>query len=208
MAKHIDLTNKKFGRWLVLKYIGNSNWLCQCECGTTSKVRTSELKNGNSRSCGCLHKEIVSKTSKKNRVYKKEYNRLRQIFGNMKQRCYDKNSINFKNYGAKGIKICNEWLENPLSFCEWAINNGYTNTLTIDRINVNQNYTPDNCRWVSQKIQQNNRTNNHLIVYKGIIHSMSEWSDILKINYNTLKSRIRYGWSLERMFNDISTDKT
>lgn len=203
MTKYYDLIGQKFGRWTVLKYNGKSRWLCKCDCGTLSVVRASELKNGNSKSCGCLHKEIVADICKQRRIYKKEYKRLRQIFENMKQRCYDKNSKNFKNYGAKGVKISDIWLKNPVTFCEWAINNGYTNKLTIDRIDVDGNYEPNNCRWASQKIQQNNRTNNHYITYNNETHTMSEWSDILKINYNTLKSRIKYGWSLERIFNGV-----
>lgn len=199
--KHEDLAGKKFGRWTTIKYVGGSKWLCQCECGTKKQVRTSELKNGNSKSCGCLHKEVVAETGKNSRIYKREYKRLRQIFNSMKLRCYNNKSNRYKIYRKRGISICDEWLKNPLKFCEWAIENGYNDKLTIDRINNNGNYEPSNCRWITYQEQANNKRNNHYIEYNGIKHSMAEWSRILNINYGTLKSRIKYGWSLERIFN-------
>ena len=124
----------------------------------------------------------------KNWVHGQEPKRLYNTWCNMRRRCYEKQNHKYKNYGGRGIKICPEWLD----FCvfrEWALSNGYSETLTLDRINVNGNYEPTNCRWVTQKIQQNNRSNNHLITYNGETHTMKEWSEITGISYRTIKDR-------------------
>ena len=131
----------------------------------------------------------------------KEYNRLRSIFSMMKARCYNPNCRNYYNYGGRGIKIRDEWLENFINFHNWAISNGYKLGLQIDRIDVNGNYEPNNCRWVNAKQQANNKRNNHHLTYKGETHSMMEWAEILNVNYNTLRGRITHSnWSVERAF--------
>lgn len=125
--------------------------------------------------------------------------RLYSIYMNMKSRCYYDKNPRFKNYGARGIKICCEWLEDYLTFKAWALNCGYLNNLTLDRIDVNGNYEPDNCRWVSNKYQQNNKTNNNYIEYKGEIKTLSQWSEFLNIGYKTLQKRIN-NWGVEKAF--------
>lgn len=119
----------------------------------------------------------------------------------MKQRCYDETNVQYKNYGARGIKVCDEWRNSVESFYDWAINNGYEENLTIDRINVNGNYEPTNCRWTTVKEQCNNKTNNHLITYHGETMNLMKWSEKLGVNYYTLRSRINIlKWDVERAF--------
>ena len=119
----------------------------------------------------------------------------------MKTRTTNKNCPEYKNYGGRGIKICDEWLSDFRKFYYWSINNGYKDELTIDRIDVNGNYEPSNCRWTTQKVQQNNRTNNHNITYNGETHTMKQWAERLGIKYKTLERRINaYHLTIEKAF--------
>lgn len=139
--------------------------------------------------------------------------RLHVIYASMKARCYNKNSPSYKHYGARGITVCDEWTDKEvvrhhstkgwLAFEKWALEDGYRDDLTIDRIDVNKGYSPDNCRWISQKGQQNNRRNNRLVTYKGKTQTLSEWCDELHLNYKTVSTRINnYHWSVERAFEE------
>lgn len=125
--------------------------------------------------------------------------RLHNIWLTMRSRCEKPNCSTYHKYGAKGIKVCSEWsiFEN---FRDWSLSNGYNDQLTIDRINPLGNYEPSNCRWVTQKVQQNNRSNNVKLTYKGITHSIIEWSEILKIPLHNLYDRYYKGWETNRMF--------
>ena len=149
-----DLTNKKFGRWTVLERVPNKNgavyWKCKCDCGVIKEVKSSNLKLGNSKSCGCLSRELSSERMK---IHGGRKTRLYEIWYNMRQRCYNSNIESYKNYGGRGIIVCDEWKNDFVSFRNWALSNGYTESLTLDRIDVNKNYYPENCRWVSQLIQ-------------------------------------------------------
>lgn len=131
----------------------------------------------------------------------------------MKKRCYNPNHNQFKNYGARGIKLCDEWNDRELvkisgfrytkgylAFKKWALENGYADNLTIDRIDVNGNYEPSNCRWVDWRTQNNNRRNNHYLTYKGKTQSMAEWCRELGLNYILICNRIRSDWSVEKAF--------
>lgn len=138
------------------------------------------------------------KRKEENRYIPISYDRLYKIYSGMKDRCYNKNSDKYKNYGERGVIICEEWLKDYKLFKEWAEINGYSDELTIDRINVNGNYEPSNCRWATIKEQQNNRRNNHYIEYKGEIKTLKEWSEITGINYDTLRLRLKRGLSFEK----------
>jgi len=123
---------------------------------------------------------------------------LYSVWNGMKQRCNNPNQKKYKNYGARGICLCDDWQNNFKSFFDWAISNGYKHGLTIDRINVNGNYEPNNCRWVTQKVQQNNRSNNHLIKSSnGTVKTLAEWSEQAKVTEVALAKRIKSGMSLE-----------
>lgn len=206
MGKFIDLTGKKFGKLTVIERTFNKNnsvcWLCLCDCGNYTVVRSDALRQGITKSCSCLQKEIVKKTCKKNfEKHKLSKSRINNIWFNIKQRCYNPNNSKYKNYGGRGITVCQEWQDDFMNFYNWAMNNGYQEDLTIDRIDVNGNYEPFNCRWVNLKVQQNNRSNNRLIQYQNQIHTLAEWATITNIKYTTLKRRIDCGWSLEKAFN-------
>lgn len=143
--------------------------------------------------------------------------RLHRIHCNMKNRCYNPDFKEYKNYGGRGITVCSEWLNSEktkikgthisntskglIAFKKWAMENGYADELTLDRIDNNGNYEPSNCRWVTRKVQNNNRTNNHYITYKGKTQSISQWSDELGIKRQKLVDRFwKLGWSIERAF--------
>lgn len=155
-----DLSGLKFGKLTVLKFINKDKnyhckWLCQCDCGNQKEILDTHLITGKIKSCGCLNKEKITK-------HGQSHSKLYYIYYAMKQRCYKKNAKNYKNYGGRGIKICNEWLNNFISFYNWAIKNGYKEDakrgqFTIDRINVNGNYEPNNCRWINIIEQQKNK---------------------------------------------------
>lgn len=157
MGTFIDLTGQRFGSLTVIERDftkSTTAWKCQCDCGNECVVFSANLTRGHTKSCGCLR-------LKHGQYYQKIY----WVWSSMKKRCYNSNHPTFKNYGARGIKVCDEWKNSFQSFYEWAIKNGYESGLkqgecTLDRIDVNGNYEPSNCRWVSMKEQQNNKRNN------------------------------------------------
>ena len=123
--------------------------------------------------------------------------RLYRSWTSMRNRCNWKKDKEYKHYGGRGIKVCDEWQNNFEPFMEWALSNGYDDTLTIDRIDVNGNYEPDNCRWITRKEQNNNMTSNVRLTHNGVTHNLTEWSKITEISYSTLQGRIRRGWKTE-----------
>ena len=133
------------------------------------------------------------------RTHGMSHTRLHNIWLTMRQRCEKPNSGAYHKYGAKGVEVCGEWsvFEN---FRDWSLNNGYNNSLTIDRIDPRGNYEPSNCRWVTQKVQQNNRSNNVYLTYNGVTHSIIEWSEITKTPLHILYDRYYRGWETSRIF--------
>lgn len=159
MGTYKDLTGQKFGRLTVLKRADNgknkqSYWLCLCDCGNKKIVRRDSLISNKTISCGCLQKENSKKANTKHGFYN---TRIYDIYLGMIARCNNQNRRNYKYYGGRDIQVCKEWLDNFMNFYTWAIKNGYTDNLTIDRINFNNNYEPSNCRWVSWEVQYKNK---------------------------------------------------
>lgn len=205
MAKCIDLTGQKFGRLLVVERGTNNNegkamWYCKCDCGNPAKilVRGKDLRSGNTQSCGCYARELTSQRSTKHGL---SHTKLHNIWTAMKERCYNPNAIQFKDWGGRGITVCDEWLgeHGSENFIAWAYANGFKQELTLDRINVDGNYEPSNCRWVTMKEQSRNKRNNIEITYCNKTQTLADWAIELNINYRTLYARYRSGWSVERM---------
>lgn len=208
MTLPMDLTGQRFGRLLVVEkdepFITKSGqkqvrWLCQCDCGNTTSVSTAYLRNGKTKSCGCLQRDRAKEANTKHGDYK---NRLYLIYKKMINRCTDEKTPCYKNYGGRGITVCDEWKNDYLAFKEWALSHGYSDDLSIDRIDVNGNYEPDNCRWADDFIQNNNTRRNVNITFNGETHSLSVWGRIKPngLGYDTLRSRLRDGWSIEKAF--------
>lgn len=203
-----DMTGKKFNRLTAIEYIGNRTWLCRCDCGNTVKVKSYDLKNGRTKSCGCYNSERFREIGKANKgkpsptkgrtfpKKKHEYDgcgyRLYRIWQNIHGRC---NNDSSDNYGNRGITYCKEW-ENFIPFRDWALANGYDDTLTIDRIDVNGNYEPANCRWVSRKIQSRNTRRNIFLTYNGETHCLKDWELITGLPVQQRYTKC--GWSVEK----------
>ena len=198
-----DLTGQRFGRLVVIsKAESNPHetyWNCKCDCGKEKKVRAACLKSGNTKSCGCWHDECAKINSKKHGMSK---TRLYLVYRTMISRCYCKSTKKYNIYGGRGITVCEEWLDDFMNFYNWSIQNGYNcnaefGECTIDRIDVDGNYEPSNCRWITNKEQGNNRRTNHYVKINGETKTVREWceSNIYDISETTVYKRIRKGWS-------------
>lgn len=199
-TRRLNIVGQKFGRLTVLKYVESksedSMFLCRCDCGNEKIIRGTHLKNGKILSCGCLLKEIDSEL---HTTHGKANTRIYSIYRGLFQRCYNKNKHAYKNYGGRGIRVCDEWLNDFMSFYNWAINNGYKEDLTLDRINVDGNYEPNNCRWVDRKTQARNTRKNHYLTYNGETHCIAEWAEIMNLTPSAISHRInRDKWSIEK----------
>lgn len=161
MSERIDISGRTFGNWTVLRYDkygpGGAYWLCRCSCGVTKSVLMLNLVKGRTLSCGCLYRPGLSRDNQK----------LHNVWKCMKQRCYYKKHSHYNSYGGRGITVCDEWRDNFRKFYEWAMASGYRDGLTIDRIDVNGNYEPSNCQWLtksenSKKAMEDRRENNDI----------------------------------------------
>lgn len=172
----VQMINQRFGRLVVISEAkrtkdNHKRWLCQCDCGKTTIVDGRDLRKGRTKSCGCLLIEKVTKRIVKiNTIHGDSHSRLYHIWQNMKDRCNRNKNKNYKHYGGRGIKVYDKWYD-YLIFKDWALNNGYESNLTIERIDVNGNYEPSNCKWITIQEQQKNKRNSKQykknIDYKG-----------------------------------------
>ncbi len=208
MSKRLDLIGKKFGRLLVIslneemtKAKSKTFWNCKCECGNTKTISGHELMSGKIKSCGCFRNENNKKMHIK---HNGSGTKLYKVWCSMRGRCNCVTDKKYNIYGGRGITICEEWNDFK-NFNDWALANGYREGLTIDRIDVNGNYEPSNCRWVNNKVQSNNRRNNIIINIDGVEHTLMQWCEILKpeLTFETISRRYhKEGFkSVEQLFN-------
>lgn len=194
MGRRLDITGERYGKLVALyptsKYekSGGISWMFRCDCGNLKECSTNSVRRGLIKSCGCLHKPHgESKT------------RLHRIWCGMRERCRIDNTGFHKNWAGRGIKVCDEWNRYPL-FKEWALSHGYTDDLTIDRIDNNGDYEPANCRWISYREQLRNTRTNHYVTINGESHIVPDWCEILQtVTPSTVYQRVKkYGWTFEK----------
>lgn len=217
-----DLTGMRFGRLTVVGLhpteSRKSHWDCLCDCGNMKIVRSDSLQEGRVKSCGCLKKE----QDKKNLIYGVDgpgrkrakngqhrsfhgfsHTRLHDIWLGMKGRCYNEHDARYSRWGGRGIKVCEEWRTNFIAFRDWAISSGYQDDLTIDRIDNNGDYCPENCRWATIKEQSNNRSTNINIKIGNSTKTLMQWCEIFELDYAKIYRRYqRNGFSgIDDLFN-------
>lgn len=195
MSKRLNLKGKRFGSWLVIEFDEERHvWITKCDCGTIGHATSNNLTSGKSTRCAKCRNTVVGK---KNSTHNLSKTRLYGIWNGMKQRCSNQNRPKYNIYGGRGIKVCEEW-NDFTNFYTWAMDNGYEDGLSIDRIDVDRDYEPNNCRWCKMKQQSNNRSNNRKIEYNGETKTLSEWAEKFNIGIHTLKFRLNSGWEIER----------
>ena len=200
LPKFNDVTGKRFTRLVAMSPAGkdkhgNTTWLCKCDCGEEKIVPIGSLTSGNTKSCGCLNRENLSKNPNRT-IHGMSKTRLYNTWNKMKNRCNSPNSNEYKYYGGRGIKVCDEWQKFE-PFCDWALANGYSDDLSIDRIDNDGNYEPSNCRWVDFITQVNNRSSNVRFTYNGKSMTISEIARETGVSKDLLYGRLEKGYSLE-----------
>lgn len=194
VSKIIDMTGERCGRLIVLGFHGISKerraeWDCVCDCGNFVVVQGKYLRNGDTLSCGCYNRDRIAKIGKEHKTHGMTGTRLYNIWSSMRKRCLSETHESYPRYGGRGIKICEEWGSFE-KFLKWALENGYSENKSIDRINNDDGYYPENCRWTDMKTQSRNRSSNKRISYKGQTHCIAEWAEILGLETSTLWRRL------------------
>lgn len=208
MSKMKDLAGQRFGELTVLNRIendryGRAQWQCRCNCGNLTNVASGNLVSGHTSSCGCMEALNRERMGSRNKRHGKYGTSIYGVWNAIIQRCCNPNQSSFKNYGGRDIQVCDEWKTFDL-FYEWAKQSGYVDVAargecTIERIDVNGDYCPTNCKWVNMQEQANNKRNNHRLLYDGECKTLAQWARSLNIPYDCLKQRInRLGWSAEK----------
>ncbi|WP_110933276.1 hypothetical protein [Paenibacillus bouchesdurhonensis] len=200
MANNVlnQLAGQRFGKLTVIRRAeknsksGNAMWICECDCGNRSTVIGSHLRSGKTSSCGCNRISQRSMGHSKDRLYR--------TWLGMHNRCYNPDHDRYEWYGGKGISICDEW-HVFMTFRNWALANGYTDELTIDRIDVDGNYSPGNCQWVDMKTQANNRSNNRILRYRGKRYTATELAEAHGLAPHTVFNRLKLGWTVDKIVN-------
>ena len=186
-GEYIDISGNKYNMLLVLEYVGRdgrkTKWKCLCDCGNTVIVDGTHLKNGHTKSCGCYQKQLIKSLNQKTGMTN---TKLYYTYRNILNRCYRKGNYSNKYYKDRNIQVCNEWLdkENGFeAFMKWAFSHGYKEGLSIDRIDNDKGYSPDNCRWVDNYVQANNKRNNHYIKINGEVDTVGNMARKYNISY-------------------------
>lgn len=205
-----DLTGKKFGKLTAVKIVGkdkqrNNLWNCKCDCGNEIVVRSCELKRGHCKSCGCFQKE---QSSKFNKTHGESKSKLYNVWIDMKARCKAKTHHAYKWYGEKGVSVCKEWDNDYLAFKKWSIDNGYKDGLTIDRIDSNGNYCPENCRWATRKQQSNNISSCVYFDFMGERLNITQFCEKYNVSHSHFYSKARKNICLDNLMRCILTSKS
>ena len=190
--KVIDITGNRYGRLVVIRRFesnkqGHIMWDCVCDCGKSVVVSGNNLKNGHTKSCGCFARERSKESATKHNMCE---SRLCKEWYRMLNRGSNTKWPEAHRYALRGITVCEEWKNSFEAFKEWSLSNGYDDTLSLDRIDNDKGYSPENCRWADRKTQGRNKSNNVVLEYNGEKKTLAEWSEILGIKYGTLHSRI------------------
>lgn len=196
------MVGQRFGSLVVIKRVQSENkrdkWLCKCDCGNEKEVLGYSLRSGNTKSCGCYQRKKAAEHCSNMSTHGLFGSRIYRIWSGIKNRCQNNKSKDYNKYGARGISLCSEW-QNFEIFYEWATKNGYQNNLTIDRIDNNKGYSPDNCRWVTIKTQSRNRRTNTYIEFNGMKKCLSEWDEYIGAKSSgVVRQRLIRGWSVEK----------
>lgn len=198
MGKKIDITGQRFGRLVAIKqdgfYKGRAYWLFRCDCGNEKVIPSKDVRNGKVSSCGCLRKELLSKRETTHGLSK---TRIYRIWKGIKRRCSKDTVKHWEDYGGRGISMCDEWKEDFMSFYKWSMNNGYKECLSIDRIDVNGNYEPSNCRWATQKQQSRNKRGTIRVLYRDELMPLMDACEKIGISEDVVLSRMKRGASGE-----------
>ena len=218
MKNREDISGNRYGRLVAISYHHFSAkqcqtfWLCQCDCGRKVIVGKSHLKDGHTKSCGCLQREVSSKvTSARNYKHGHTHERLYRVWASIKTRCYNKRNKGFCDYGGRGIKMCDEWNDYE-SFRAWALANGYDEiaargVTTIDRIDVNGNYCPENCRFISIAEQNRNKRTVRKFEYNGNIYTIPEFATKIGMSRSALYDRFyRKNWDVDEVIKKLKLD--
>jgi hypothetical protein len=199
MSRIVDITGQKFGRLTAIRFVEinshrDAEWMFQCECGKECVTVADRVKRGQTRSCGCLKIEIAVSANTKHGCHG---TRLYGIWSGMRRRCSNPNRKDWANYGGRGITVCDEWRNDFLLFYEWAMSNGYNDSLSIDRKNNSKGYCPENCKWTNKQQQNNNTRANRQITAFGETKNLQQWSDESGIGHSTILFRLKSGWTPE-----------
>ena len=192
-SKVHDLTGQKFGLLTVIGLAETDTrktyWVCKCDCGNMKTVRSDSLLCGAIKSCGCIKRKQDEVNLTKNHRHKMSGMRIYSEWQGMKGRCYNKGNARYADWGGRGIEVCEQWRNSFESFYIWAMANGYQDNLTIDRIDNNGNYCPENCRWVGQQEQCRNRRSNINITIGNSTRTLMEWCEIFQVDYKNVNAR-------------------
>lgn len=204
------LIGKRFGRLVITGFQKKPRvwlWNVVCDCGNVKTVRPSEVKSGKIRSCGCLHDEAAKERATKFRNSVISNKRLYNIYNKMKRRCCNSREARYSDYGGRGISVCGEWMRDFDVFADWARTHGYTDGLTLERKDVNGDYCPENCCWITLKEQNANKRDTVYVTYNGERVKLMDLAKDAAVSYDTLHNRIRGGWDVGVAITEMSTRK-